>query len=82
MTDVLEIMAKAAWEHPDGPTLWRDLPENMRTSEIAAMRAALLALAEADISREMIDAGLEDDDTARRFEDAFRSICRSLAEGE
>jgi hypothetical protein len=89
MTDVLEIMALAAINEGRGFDDQFTLEEikheqyaSMWTMAKAEVRAALLALAEADISRDMIDAGLEDDDVARRFEDAFRSICRSLAEGE
>ena len=73
----LEQMAKALFEH-DSVFRWDQCP-TFQASVIGAMRAAVLALAEADISKEMIAVGFEDN--AQGFEDGFARLLRAIAEG-
>lgn len=86
----LQIIAKAivqvgnlSWEAPiDWDYISKD-PQNewyLRAMEQA--RAALLALARADLSEDMINTGWEGGEAAVRFDDDFRALIREIAAGQ
>lgn len=76
--DVIESAAKAAWELYGGST-WEQAPRERQKQTIAFVRAGLLAVAGADISKEMINAGWEGNAFADRFEENFRALLREIA---
>jgi len=88
----IEAMAKAHWhrcDHVKGFMPWDELLPETRAYDIEDMRAALLALAAADLPFEVIAAGahwaspdIQDQRTAY-VEASFRAMLRSIAsEGE
>lgn len=85
MNDPLEIMAKAAWELYGGST-WEEIsvadPEKRRQT-VEFVRAALLALAEAELPEEVSKTGRE---TLLAYgngsDDMFRAMLRSIANGK
>lgn len=80
----LEIMAKANWTRA-GSLPWEMLDPNMREKKIGDMRAALLALAEAELSEDVLTAGREEVTYAGCFglgrgpSSAFRAMLREIA---
>ncbi len=86
----LEIMAKAKWEAQvkrnfgvDAPGTfgaWEQIGPTIQAGQMNDMRAALLALAEAELSKEQITIGLGDDRYAECFERDFLLMLRAIAE--
>jgi len=85
----LEAMAKAEQERLPGATPWKELPEHARREYVDDMRAALLALAEAELPWEQIQSGdaayyavaqTKGGDRATAITNQFRAICRAIAE--
>lgn len=83
--DALEAATIAAFnkdrELGDSQQRWEDdwPPCDVKLRCRKAIRAALYALADADISEEMIEAGWEDDEAAVRFDEDFRSVLTWIA---
>lgn len=75
----LEAAAKAYIVSGLGSRYWDAIDDASRKVCIRDMRAALLALAECDLSEEMIDLGWEDDQGTPDFDRDFTALLRSIA---
>ena len=87
----LEMVAKARWEsRAEGnfPHRWEDFTDEGRKAHMEDMRAALLALAEADLPETITEIGISAYDEkavspmelVAGFNQAFRAMCRAIAE--
>lgn len=88
----IEAMAKAAYDEFVGPMrviepAWEILPDSHRNRMMESMSAALLALAECDLSDELIDGEAEgmiwatSGDQIDMHRNNFKAIIRSIATG-
>jgi hypothetical protein len=75
----IEKMAAAYISAGISQKYWDELSPQNQLAIAACMRAALMALAEADLDEPMINAGWEHDNGTVNFEDDFRILLKVIA---